>query len=272
MNRVLPHLALLVVAWVVPHVEANDDETSTTASPAGRPAPVSFPRTLQNDGASIVVHVPQIDTWEEYATVSGRFAVEVTPAGEDKAVAGVAEFVADTEANIEQRVVAVDNVEITVTSFPESDEKRRQQLDSLVRGAVQKRTQYIPLDVVLSYVAPEATLPEEEGLSFEPPPIFYSSTPAILVMTDGEAVLAPIADTRLEYAVNTNWDLFRYKEKEWYLRHGKRWLKSKNLTGGWKFDGSLPGDFKKLPDDGNWTEVKAAVPPAKGDKNVPAVF
>jgi hypothetical protein len=272
MNRVLPHLALLAVAWFVPHVEANDDEIYTTVSPTVLPAPVSFPRTLQNDGASIVVHVPQIDTWQDYTKASGRFAVEVTPAGEEKAVAGVAEFVADTEANIEQRIVAVDNVEVTVTSFPESNEERRQQLDSLVRSVVQKRTQYIPLDVVLSYVAPESTLPEEEGLSFEPPPIFYSSTPAILVMTDGEAVLAPIADTKLQYAVNTNWDLFRHKEKEWYLRHGKRWLKSKNLAGGWKFDNSLPGDFKKLPDDSNWIEVKAAVPPAKGDEAVPTVF
>jgi hypothetical protein len=247
------------------------DEIYTTASPEV-PAPLSFPRSLQSEKGTVVVHVPQIDSWEDYAQVSGRFAVEVTLAGEENAVAGVAEFVAETEANIEQRVVAVDNVEITVTSFPESNEQRGQQLDSLVRGAVQKRTQYIPLDVVLSYIAPDAEVPEEEGLSFNPPPIYYSSTPAILVMTDGEPVFAPLPDTKLKYVVNTNWDLFHYKEKEWYLRHGKRWLKAKKLGGPWKLDNSLPGDFKKLPDDGNWVEVKAANPPAKGDKSVPTVF
>jgi hypothetical protein len=72
--------------------------------------------------------------------------------------------------------------------------------------------------------------------------------------------------------VNTNWDLFRYKDKEWYLRNEDRWLKNKTLSGDWRYDNSLPSDFKKLPDDGNWAEVKAANPPAKGDSSEPTVF
>ncbi|RZV34453.1 MAG: hypothetical protein EX272_12695 [Chromatiales bacterium] len=272
MSRLLRLAAAVTLTAFGLATNAGADEIPTTVSPADVPAPVAFPRTLQNDDGTVVVHVPQIDSWEDYAAVSGRFAVEVIPAGEDTAVAGVAEFSADTEANIEKRVVAVDNVEISSTSFPESNEQRRLQLDGLVRGAVQKRTQYIPLDVVLSYIAPDARVPEEAGLAFDPPPIYHSSTPAILVMTDGEPVLAPISDTKLTYAVNTNWDLFHYKEREWYLRHGKRWLKAKELGGPWKWDSSLPGDFKKLPDDGNWVDVRAANPPAKGDKSVPTVF
>ena len=61
-------------------------------------------------------------------------------------------------------------------------------------GPPQRETHFIPLDVVLSYIAPGATVPEVRGLSFEPPPIFVSSTPAILVMTDGEPILAIALD------------------------------------------------------------------------------
>jgi len=239
---------------------------------AEQPDPVSFPRRIESDAGVVVIHTPQIDTWNDFATVEARFAIEVTPAGEDEPIYGVAEFTADTDPNLELRVVAVENVAITVTSFPMPDEARREQLDEIVRNTVQSRTHYLPLDVLLSYIAPDAAVPEEQGLSFDPPPIFYSSAPAVLLITDGEPLLAPIPDTRLEYVVNTNWDLFRYRDKEWYLRHGSRWLKNKNLSGEWRFDNSLPGDFKKLPDDGNWEATKDGIPPIKGDKNAPTVF
>lgn len=251
---------------------AQESDSASAEAAVLPDSPLEFPRELDADGAKILVHVPQIDSWKDFARVTGRFAVEVTLVGGDEAVLGVAEFVADTDANVEKRVVAVENIEIVDTSFAITDQKQRLLLDGLVRGAVKKRTQFIPLDVMLSYIAPYASLPEEEGLSFEPPPIFYSDSPAILLMTDGEPLLAPIDDTRLKFVVNTNWDLFQYREKEWYLRYGNRWLKAKSLDGPWKYDNSLPGDFKKLPDDDNWAQVKAANPPAKGDKSVPVVY
>ena len=179
---------------------------------------------------------------------------------------------ADTDPNLELRVVAVENVQITATNFPDSDDARRDQLDNIVGATARQVTQFLPLDVVLTYIEPDAGMAEDPGLNYEPPPIFYSSTPAVLIITDGEPLLAPIPDTKLQYAVNTNWDLFRYNEKEWYLRDDDRWLKNKTLSGDWKFDNSVPSHFKKLPDDGNWAEVKAAIPPAERDEDEPTVF
>ena len=268
----LAALVATAVCSLYTQAQAQEDNAKSSAESAAEQTLLSFPRELDVDDAKIVVHVPEIETWKDFSIVTGRFAVELTVPGEDDPVLGVAEFVADTDVNIEKRVVAVENTEISATSFPLASEQQQVQFDALVRGAVKKHTQFVPLDVVLSYVAPDAKVPDERGLSFEPPPIFYSDLPAILLMTDGEPLLAPIDETKLQYVVNTNWDLFRYRDKEWYLRHGNRWLKTKALDGKWKFDNSLPGDFKKLPDDGNWAEVKASNPPAKGDKSVPVIF
>ncbi|MGI9235812.1 MAG: hypothetical protein ACR2QZ_00350, partial [Woeseiaceae bacterium] len=69
-----------------------------------------------------------------------------------------------------------------------------------------------------------------------------------------------------------NWDLFKYKDKEWYLRVDDRWLKTKDLSGAWKYDKSLPKDFKKLPDNENWDEARAAMPPGQGSKTPPTIF
>jgi len=269
-------IAAAALAALAAPVLAQETTSYTTADPvadtAPMPEPLVFPREVSSDVGKVVIYTPQIDTWKDYAKIEGRLAVAVTPTGEQEPVYGVAEFTADTDPNLELRVVAVENTEITVTSFPEENAKRREQLDAIVRSAAQHRTHYVPLDVILTYIAPNAALAEEEGLSFDPPQIFYSSTPAHLVMTDGEPLLAPLQDTKLQYVVNTNWDLFRYKEKEWYLRVDKRWLKNKTLEGDWKYDNSLPGDFKKLPDDENWADVKSAMPPEKGDKTPPTIF
>jgi len=271
MTRFVLSIALFGIVAATAAAETTTTMQDAPKTAAGEPVPL-YPRFIESAGGLVVIHEPQIESWKDFERASGRVAVEVTLEGETDVVLGTAEFVADTEANIEERVVAIDNAEMTRVSFPVSDERRLAKLQSLVHDSVRDGSQYMPLDVVLSYVAFDLAPSAEEGLSFEPPPIFYSSTPAILVMTDGEPILAPIDGTRLEFTVNTNWDLFRYKEKEWYLRHGRRWLKTRDLKSSWKYDNSLPGDFKKLPDDGNWTEVKASVPPSKSSQELPTVF
>ena len=269
-------IAVMALAAMAAAVLAQESTTYTTveradATPA-MPAPIVFPRELSSDIGRVVVYAPQIDTWTDYAKLEGRLAVAVTPTGETEAEYGVAEFKADTDPNLELRIVAIENTEITVTSFPEENAKRREELDAIVRASAQHRTHYLPLDVILSYIASDAPVVGEEGLSFDPPPIFYSDTPAFLVMTDGEPLLAPLPDTKLQYVVNTNWDLFKYKDKEWYLRVNDRWIKSKNLVGTWKYDSSLPKDFKKLPANENWNEARAAMPPAKGSNTPPTIY
>ena len=54
----------------------------------------------------------------------------------------------------------------------------------------------------------------------DPPTIFFSQTPAVLVNLDGEPIWSPIKDNDLKFAVNTNWDLFQHEPtKTFYLRH-----------------------------------------------------
>ena len=49
-----------------------------------------------------------------------------------------------------------------------------------------------------------------EGIKADPPTIFFSKTPAVIVNLDGEPIWSPIKDNDLKYAVNTNWDLFQH--------------------------------------------------------------
>ena len=177
----LVYLVFVICAWQygVAPVNAQDTESAAAIAKVAQPF---FPREVSSDAGTVVIHTPQVDTWKDFKSIEARLAVEVTPAGEDEPVYGVAEFTADTDPNLELRVVAIENAVITVTSFPVADDARREKLDSIVRTTIEPKTQFISLDVMLSYIAPDAKMPEAEGLSLDPPPIFYSSTPDLTTL------------------------------------------------------------------------------------------
>ncbi|MHB8876254.1 MAG: hypothetical protein ACYC8T_21390, partial [Myxococcaceae bacterium] len=113
-----------------------------------------------------------------------------------------------------------------------------------------------------------------DGVKADPPAIFFSKGPALLVNIDGEPIWSPIQENDLKFAVNTNWDLFQHEPtKTFYLRHEKSWLKAAEVKGPWTAAGKLPGSFQKLPGKDDWKDVKAALPGKElaGDK-LPQVF
>src|SRR5262249_17298882 len=91
--------------------------------------------------------------------------------------------------------------------------------------------------------------------------IFFSQTPAVLVNIDGDPVWSPIPGTDLKFAVNTNWDLFQEAPaNNYFLRVDQSWLVASSITGPWQRAEKLPASFNNLPDNGNWTDTKAAIP------------
>ncbi|HTQ26960.1 MAG TPA: hypothetical protein VMI35_02485, partial [Puia sp.] len=106
-----------------------------------------------------------------------------------------------------------------------------------------------------------------------PPPIFYSSNPAILLIVEGDSVLAPSEKLDMEFVVNSNWDLFYDKKKKnYYLLSNTGWLTAGMLKGPWKATQTLPRDMSKLPSGQNFDDVKKFVPPPPPSGAVPQVF
>ena len=106
----------------------------------------------------------------------------------------------------------------------------------------------------------------------DPPVILCSQTPAVLVLFDGEPLFAPIKDTGLKFAVNTNWDMFQ--------EEGSRPATSSTATPGFRprADGpwapvdKLPKSLWSLP---RRTTRGGAQEPARQDRlrgKMPKVF
>ena len=93
------------------------------------------------------------------------------------------------------------------------------------------------------------------------PTVIQSPVPAELIVIDGKPKLEAISGTEgLSFVANTDSPLFVLDEIYYYLVSG-RWFQTKTLTKGpWKFVGSLPDAFAKIPATHEMADVRASVP------------
>ncbi len=230
-----------------------------------------WPRQLVKDGNMLVIYQPQVDDWKEFAELEWRMAVSLTPAGEKPAV-GIVVLKGDTQIDNDQGMVQITNLQIVETKFPSLEAAQSARMDQLTRT-------FLPPSVAISLQRLVACVPKKEKpqgvqLKHEPPQLFVSYQPAILLDVDGDPVRAKLQDSTLEYVVNTHWPLFfDTNGGTYYLPVGDRWLTSPALQGPWKSTGTLPKELAKLPDEPRWAEVKKVVPPSVKPADVePAVY
>ena len=74
----------------------------------------------------------------------------------------------------------------------------------------------------------------------DPPQVVFSSSPAILILIDGDPVYRTIDGTDLQRIVNTQPLIVRNAAGIYYLRLGNRWMESYWLTGWWTRSGTAP--------------------------------
>jgi hypothetical protein len=96
------------------------------------------------------------------------------------------------------------------------------------------------------------------------PTVYVSTTPAELILTQGEPVFAAIPGTTLSYVTNTAGDIFRDGgTRRDYVLIGGRWFSSTSLQNGtWSYQpgASLPADFARIPEYSPKADVLVSVP------------
>lgn len=234
-----------------------------------------WPRIYETPlGAEVVLYQPQISDWERQAHMTAYAAVSYFPKGEKEAALGTIKLEADTSVALEERLVSFASLKVTEVSFPTLEESQTRDMVTEITRAIPEEDRVIALDRILAAIDLSQVAPKNvEGIKADPPTVFHSTSPALLVVLDGEPVWCPVQDSPLRFAVNTNWDLFQEgSDGAYYLRNENTWLKASDLKGAWTPAGALPDSFSKLPDS-DWSDVRAAVPGEQiADTNVPTVF
>ncbi len=190
-------------------------------------------------------------------------AVWYTPKGAPKPALGSVKVEAETSVALSERLVSFTKTRLTESHFADLPNDQLREVVASIETTVPGGAIVMALDRVLARLDKSQIMPRNvTGVKADPPAIFYSTTPAILVNIDGDVIWSPIRENDLRFAVNTNWDLFEHQPtKTFYLRNDKTWLSATDIKGPWKpAPGTLPGSFAKLPADENWKDVKAALP------------
>jgi len=253
------------------------EESPTAASTAASEGPDGgWPRGYSTpSGGHVLMYQPQVAGWTGQTHLVAYSAVAFTPSGADKPEMGTIRIEADTAVAMEDRLVRFRNFQITEASFPALDKDKTREVVTQIDNALPDDERVIGLDRVLAAIDRSQIVPKNvEGVKADPPRIFFSKRPAVLVNLDGNAIWSPIKDNDLKYAVNTNWDLFQHEpSSSYYLRVESSWLRATDLEGPWAAAATLPESFSKLPDDDNWKDVKAAIPGKELDPaKTPTVF
>src|SRR5438552_1855220 len=245
--------------------------TNLAAKTANPPADPGWPRQRTNENGSLVYYQPQIDAWTNFKELTFRMAFSLTPKGQ-KEIVGVIEAQAQTDVNMDDRSVLLRDFKINEVKLPGLDPAKASQVDQAVRSFLPPgHTVVMALDRLVASVE-KSQAPTPVQVQNNPPEIFVSNTPAILLNIDGEAVRADIAGTNLGFVVNSNFPLFFEKGGANYLFTGEQWLKSPVLEGPWAPVASLPKDMTKVANDPKWAQMKKPIlsPSAKGKP--PTIF
>lgn len=206
-----------------------------------------WPRVRVSNGNTVTLHLPQVERWTSNSFVA-RAAVAVKPANLKTELFGVVWFAAHGTVDHSNRIVTLDQLDITKARFPEATDGGSNAL-AIVREVLPAGARTVSLDYLVTALGFVQAAAREgaTGLKHEPPQIIWATNRTQLIIIDGEPVLRPVAGTTLERVINTPALLVRDPaESKFYLATDSRWFAASAIAGPWALVQSPPAQISAL--------------------------
>ena len=235
--------ALLAAPGLVLAQDASDQEPAPSADQ------LQWPRVLEEDGITLSIYQPQIDRFDA-DSFEARAAIQVeTPAGDKTQTSyGVIWIQAHPSIDKEAGLVQLDDIQITKANFPTAGaEASNQYLEIMRRNAETSRT--VSLERIEANLA--VTQADKKGnavpLKNDPPKIYYRTSPAILLLIDGDPVLRPVEGSSLQRVVNTR-SLILQDGGSYFMPIAERWMQARSATGPWTLSAGVSPAVQSVRD------------------------
>ena len=204
-----PSLTACCIAWspMAPLAQAQTAKAAAPAKPASAPAAAAqvppdggWPRAYTtNAGAALVIYQPQIASWPDQRHVVAYSAVSYAPKAATKPAFGTLKIESDTSVSLDKRLVSFSEFKITESNFSTLQKEQIRDLLTEISESMSLDERVIGLDRVLANVDASQIIPKNaEGIKADPPTVFFSKTPAILVNVDGDPIWNPIQGNDLK--------------------------------------------------------------------------
>ena len=138
------------------------------------------------------MYQPQIEKWDD-TTITFRAAIAVEPAEGAEPIYGMVRTTAQADVDKAARMVTLHDFQIVKVSFPTAPERNVSYL-AILSQQLPTRAKEISLDRLEASLAVSQAVKKQRGLAVDndPPRIFFSTHPALLVLVDGDPVLRPV--------------------------------------------------------------------------------
>ncbi len=222
-----------------------------------------WPRQLTHNGSVLVLYTPQVEDWPEYKTLNFRMAFSLT-AYQGKEVVGVLYLTSATTVDTYTRMVTIFNLQVTGVHFPTLNATDTAAMAQIVRQFIDvTKVVTISMDRIVAATPKDNKPASTENIKNDPPTIFVSNTPAILLQMQGEPALTDASQGGMKYVFNANWPLFQDPvTKQYYLFDDVEWQTAKQLQGPWTYTSKIPKSLSDLKKNDNWKTVLAKAIPA----------
>ena len=240
--RVLPLLGLLLflLPWLSPvSVHAQEEEAESR-----------WPLKLEGEKGSIIIYQPQLESYSGNQ-LEARAAVQVNPKGDKAPVFGAMWFHCRLDTDMDTRTATLRELTITEAKFPDAPQDKVDALSRYLEREVPKWNMEMSIDRLLAGMEIiEQRKKTTDQLNTEPPRIIVTHTPSVLILIDGDPILADLEDTGLKRVVNTPYFIVEDpSSKEYFLKGGEHWYRSEEILKGWKVATKLPATVQAVADE-----------------------
>lgn len=209
-----------------------------------------WPIEIESDGGYVTtLYQPQLESFNSNI-MEGRMAVTIKPDKGDL-VFGAVWFNARIHTDLDKRTVLLQKMDIVKTHFPDMvDEEKTEKFSKLLSAEIESWDLEMSLDRILASLSEVENLKElSDRINNDPPNIYFKTSPAVLVVIDGEPIVKEDNDLGLDYVVNTQFFIVKENNtNKYFLNGGSFWYASDDILKGWKETTSVPSkiiDFAK---------------------------
>src|SRR5262245_9344154 len=193
--------------------------SAVIAAAQTKPGDEGWPRRFAVGANSAAVYQPQIEEWSGNS-LSARAAIAITETQNKQPLYGVLWFTARAEIDKINRLVTLSDFKVKKLNIPMAPDKTAA-FEVGLQTRAGKQDEVIALDRLLADMAINHATTNSNAFEVknEPPQVFFSTRPAILVSIDGTPVLRTVRDTNIERVINTRVLLLRDQlSGKFYLR------------------------------------------------------
>jgi hypothetical protein len=206
------------------------------------PSILEWPRFYTTNGYDFAIYQPQISQWPGNQ-LDGRLVIAVRPSGTSNETYGVIFFTTRTDIDKVNRLVTLEDFQITKADFPSQPGMKLQYL-AMIQSFQPQTIKVIPLDHLEAVFAASADIAKAkvQSVKNDPPKIIYATTPSLLVLVDGPPILKELTGDYLR-VVNTRAILLLDKNpyfQNYYLYADSQWFTAPALGGPWTISLNLP--------------------------------